>query len=38
MLVASKEKDGNVEFEVQKEGLLLLRRFRNKRVFISIFS
>lgn len=35
MLVSSKIRDGTLWFEVHKEGLQFLRRFRNKRVHIS---
>lgn len=32
MLVSCKVKDGVPLFEVHKEGLMMLRKFRNKRV------
>ncbi len=32
MLVSCKVKDGLPLFEVHKEGLMMLRKFRNKRV------
>lgn len=36
MLVSCREKNGNPSFEIHQEGLLMLRKFKNKRVSHAI--